>query len=289
MILKYNYIMEEYIKKLIEQALVEDIRNGDITTELTVSKDKIGKGEFLVKEDGIIGGLEIAREVFKLVDPKITIDFSVEDGGVVKNEQIIGNISGPLRGILKGERLALNFMQRISGIASLTKKYVDIVKKYKKNIKIADTRKTTPNFRFFEKYGVKIGGGFNHRMGLYDAVMIKDNHIIAAGGIKNALENISKELGHTVSVEIEVKNISQIKEVLKSKFKPNIIMLDNFKPSDIEKALLLLKDKNFIIEVSGNISLDNISDYLIDGIDVISIGKLTHSYNSLDISLNLNI
>ncbi|MCD6579397.1 carboxylating nicotinate-nucleotide diphosphorylase [bacterium] len=281
--------MERFILDLIEQALVEDIRNGDITTLYTVPKNKNGKGEFLIKENGIIAGLDIVKKVFELVDHRIKVNFNVKDSDNVKNKQIIGTISGPLRGILTGERVALNFLQRISGIATLTREYVDIVKKHKKKIKILDTRKTTPNFRFFEKYAVKLGGGYNHRMGLYDAAMIKDNHIIAAGGIEKALADIGKKLGHTVTVEVEVKSISQIKEVLKSNYKPNIIMLDNFKPNNIKKAVNILKGHNILMEVSGNISLENIHDYLIAGVDVISIGKLTHSYKSLDISLNLNL
>jgi nicotinate-nucleotide pyrophosphorylase (carboxylating) len=278
--------MDGYVKSLIEQALKEDILTGDITTENTIPKNKKGKGEILLKEDGVIAGLDIVKEVFFQIDPKVKLQFNVKDGIFKKKETVIGDISGSLHSILLGERIALNFLQRISGIATYTKKYIDIVKKSGKNIKIVDTRKTTPNFRYFEKLGVRLGGGYNHRIGLYDAVMIKDNHIIATGGIRNAVNLISKHLGHTTKIEIEVKTIEQLKEVLQLSNYVDIVMLDNFTPGKCKKAIEIIGNRKITVEISGGIDLSNIQSYLLDGIDVISIGGLTHSYRSLDISLN---
>jgi nicotinate-nucleotide pyrophosphorylase (carboxylating) len=273
-------------EKLIRLALKEDIGKGDITSEILIPVNSDSKAELLVKESGIIAGLEIFRLVYKIVSNDIKIKFFIKDGDKIQTGKVIGEISGSTRNLLMGERVSLNLLQRMSGIATLTdqlKRKLD-----NKDIKIIDTRKTTPNMRIFEKLGVKIGGGENHRMGLYDMVLIKDNHIEACGGISKTLEILRKEKSKVKEkVEIEVKNISELKKVIANGKKIiDRVMLDNFSIKNVGKAIELNKGL-FQIEVSGGINYNNINKYSeIKGIDFISIGFLTHSVKSLDISLN---
>ncbi|MDQ3020893.1 MAG: carboxylating nicotinate-nucleotide diphosphorylase [Bacteroidota bacterium] len=272
--------------KLIKLALKEDVGKGDVTSELLIPENSKSDAELLVKENGIIAGLEIFKLVFKIIDKNIKIVFSVKEGDEVKIGQVIGKLSGNTRNLLMGERLGLNLLQRMSGIATLTGQLTK--KLNNKETKIIDTRKTTPNLRIFEKLAVKIGGGENHRAGLYDMVLIKDNHIEANGRILNTLEILKgKKNKANKKIEIEVKNIDELKKVLsKGKGIIDMVMLDNFSSRNIEKAVEL-NDGIFQIEVSGGINSGNIKNYSkLKGIDFISIGSLTHSVPSLDISLN---
>ncbi len=272
--------------RLIRSALKEDTGKGDVTSRLLIPENSVSKAELLVKEDGIIAGLEIFRSVFKITDERTIVRFNKNDGQRVKKGEVIGKVTGNTRKLLLSERVALNLLQRMSGIATFT----DIMtgKLGNKNIKIIDTRKTTPNLRLFEKLAVKMGGGKNHRFGLYDMILIKDNHIEANGGISKTLDILNKKKGLiNVKVEIEVKNIKELSEVIsKGKNIIDRIMLDNFSLKELKKAIVINAGL-FELEVSGGIDLYNINKYSsIKGIDFISIGALTHSVNSLDISFN---
>lgn len=272
--------------RLIDLAFKEDVGKGDITSELLISEDSNSKAELLIKENGIIAGLKIFEQVFEIIDKKIKIVFLKKDGAIVSKGDVIGRIRGNTRNLLKGERIALNLLQRMSGIAT----YTDYLKKKldDNSIKIIDTRKTTPNLRIFEKLAVSIGGGKNHRFGLYDMILIKDNHIEANGGINKTLDILAKNK-NTVKekIEIEVKDLEELKMVVSKGVNfINRVMLDNFRISDVVKAVKL-NNNLFEIEISGGINEENISNYRgIEGIDYISIGSITHSANSLDISLN---
>ncbi|MCK4643601.1 carboxylating nicotinate-nucleotide diphosphorylase [bacterium] len=281
--------MNNYIIDQIKDALFEDIHTGDITTDNCIDKDAVGSGDIIVKEECTICGTEIFKQVFHILDDEVNVIFSVKDGDIIKKDTVIGSIKGPLAPILKGERVGLNYLQRMSGISTLTNKYVSRIQKSASGIIITDTRKTTPNFRYFEKYAVKTGGGRNHRSGLYDAVMIKDNHIAAAGGISNAVQKIKASLGHAVKLEVEVKSLAQAKGIVDKALPVDIVMLDNFSPQMIRDAIAILSETKVIVEVSGGISLDTLDNYILDGVDVISVGKLTHSAKSIDISLDIKV
>lgn len=270
--------------RLIKMALKEDIGTGDITTDNLIPAKNISTANILLKEDGIISGLKIFKLVFDSLDKNIKIKFFVNDGDKLKKGTVIGEIKGSTRTLLKGERTALNILQRMSGISTLTN---DFIKKLSNSkIKILDTRKTTPNFRLFEKLAVKIGGGTNHRTGLYDMMLIKDNHIEANDGIENTLDRLAS-VKKNFKTEIEVKNLFELMIVSSlGKGIVDIVMLDNFKIEDIKEAVKIVKGQ-FKIEISGGIDLENISKYSkIKGIDFISTGAITHSVKSLDISLD---
>ncbi len=272
--------------KLIESALKEDLGKGDITSNLLIPENSKSKAELLIKQDGIIAGIEIFKLVFKIIDKDVSIKFRVKDGERVSEGQVIGILSGNTRNLLLGERTSLNLLQRMSGIATLTNQLIK--KLNNKNIKITDTRKTTPNLRMFEKLAVKAGGGENHRSGLNDMVLVKDNHIEANGGLSGTLKILKQKRSRVKEkIEIEVRNLTEMKEVISNG--KNIIdrvMLDNFAIPEIKKAVDLNKGM-FEIEVSGGINQKNIYKYSkLKGIDFISIGYLTHSVSSLDISLN---
>ena len=273
-------------EKIIRQALKEDVGTGDITTNLLIPKENISVADLLIKEPGVVAGIEIFKLVHKIVDPKTVINTVCPEGQIVKKCARIAQIKGSSRSILKAERLSLNIIQRMSGIATAT--YSMSRKLNNPSIKIVDTRKTTPNFRMFEKLAVKIGGGDNHRFGLYDMILIKDNHIEANGGIENTLSKLkqiykSKEL----KVEIEVKDLNEFKTVLNlGKGIVKIVMLDNFSIENIKKAVKL-NNKTFYIEVSGGVNYRTIGNFSsIKGINIISVGALTHSVRSLDLSLD---
>ncbi|MGB9788036.1 MAG: carboxylating nicotinate-nucleotide diphosphorylase [Dictyoglomus turgidum] len=271
-----------HLRKIVEEALKEDIGFGDITTESTIPEDMISRAVIIAKEEGILAGLPVAEEVFKLLDSKIEFKEFKKDGDEIKKGDVILEIKGKTKTILMGERTALNFLQRLSGIATYTKKCVNVVKPY--GVKILDTRKTTPTLRIFEKYAVKIGGGENHRFGLYDMVLIKDNHIRAVGGIKEAIERVRERVSHVYKIEVEVTNLEELKEALESK--ADIVLLDNMDYDTLKEAVSIAKGK-VMIEVSGNISLEDLEKIARLGVNFISIGKLTHSYKSLDLSLEL--
>lgn len=272
------------IDEIINDALKEDIGEGDFTSLATIPDGASGKAELFVKEDGIICGLDVARKVFHKVDPDLKFINLIEDGREVQKGDIVFTVAGNPVSILSGERLALNFLQRMSGIATATNK---IVRKLEGlNTKVLDTRKTTPNFRILEKYAVKTGGGENHRMGLYDMAMIKDNHIDFAGGIRKAIEATHKYLeakNKKLKIEIEVRNFRELKEVL-SFGKINRIMLDNFTVENMKEAVKII-DGRYETEASGGITIENIRQYAETGVDFISVGALTHHISSLDMSL----
>ncbi len=270
--------------RLIKMALKEDIGTGDITTDNLIPSKNISAANILLKEEGIISGLKVFKTVFDSIDKKTKIKFFVKDGDKLKKGTLIGEIKGSTRTLLKGERTALNILQRMSGISTVTNSFTKKLNNSK--IKILDTRKTTPNFRLFEKLAVKIGGGTNHRTGLYDMMLIKDNHIEANGGIENTLERLAV-IKKNFKVEIEVKDLFELMIVCTlGKGIVDIIMLDNFSIENVKQAVKIV-DGNFKIEISGGINMDTISNYTrIKGIDFISIGALTHSAKALDISLD---
>lgn len=274
------------VEKLIIMALKEDIGSGDITTDLFINKYSVSKAELLIKQKGVIAGLKIFKLTFELIDKNITVKLFKKDGDHVRKGEVIAIIKGNTGNILKGERTALNILQRMSGIATVTNEM--ITKLNNKSIKLLDTRKTTPNFRIFEKTAVKTGGGINHRAGLYDMYLIKDNHIEANGGIRNTLNMLRRKKKKLKrKTEIEVKSLTELKIVLDFGGKEvNRVMLDNFRLNQIESAVKLNKGK-YEIEISGGINRKNIGKYgKIKGIDFISAGFLTHSPKSMDISLN---
>ncbi len=272
-------------ENLIKLALKEDIGTGDVTTDLLIPVKNKSRAQLVLKEHGVVAGLELFKRVYKIVDPKVIIRSSCPEGVAIKGGSKIAEITGSSRSLLKAERLSLNIIQRMSGIATAT----FCLKRRLGNdkIRLVDTRKTTPNFRIFEKLAVKIGGGDNHRFGLYDMMLIKDNHIEANGGIENTLKMLKKSRkSRELKIEIEVKDIIEFRKVLENGRKlVDIVMLDNFTPENIKKAVKLNKG-TFKIEVSGGVNHENIMNYgKIKGIDIISVGALTHSIRSLDLSL----
>lgn len=279
-----NYLTDEAINTFIQAALLEDIADGDHTSLSTIPEAAEGKARLLVKGDGILAGVELAKYIFKAVDEKLSVQTILHDGDSIKYGDIAFYVTGPDRSILTAERLVLNCMQRMSGIATVTN---EIVKKLEgTKCKVLDTRKTTPNFRLPEKWAVKIGGGVNHRYGLFDMILIKDNHVDYAGGIKNALLSAQKYLADKkkiLPIEIEVRNLDELKEVLEIGGVIRI-MLDNFSFDKIREALEII-DGRFPVEASGGITPETVRDYAECGVDYVSMGYLTHSVTSLDLSL----
>ncbi len=270
------------IDKIIEQALLEDIGTGDITSESIVPYDLKAKGIIKTSEEGVVAGLDIAYLIFKKLDSEIIFQEKIKDGTKVTRGKVLAEISGYARTILKGERVALNFLQRMSGIATITSKFCQQVKDFP--VRIFDTRKTTPGLRILEKYAVRMGGGHNHRFGLYDAVLIKDNHIVVAGGIKSAVNSVRKQISHTVKIEVEAENLSQLQEALKVQV--DTIMLDNMDLETMKEAVKMVKGEA-LIEASGGITLEKVREIARTGVDLISVGALTHSVKSLDISMEI--
>lgn len=266
------------LDKIITQALEEDLAWGDITTESTVPIDKMSKANLVAKQDMILCGIDMFEKVMHKLDKSIMISKKFKDGDRVINTQI-AQIEGNARSILSAERVALNLLQRMSGIATQT---FNIVSKLNGTVAIADTRKTTPCLRMLEKYAVKVGGGSNHRFNLSDGVLIKDNHINAAGGITNAVNSARKNIPHTVKIEVETENIEQVKEALECK--ADIIMLDNMDIQTMKEAVKII-NKKVVVEASGNMGDKDLLEVASTGIDIISIGALTHSVKSADISL----
>lgn len=282
---------QEYKNKLVifvQQALEEDLREGDHTSLSTLPIDKLGEAKMLVKENGIIAGVEVAVEIFKLIDPSLVVEVFITDGAKVNVGEIVLFVKGSIHSILKAERLVLNVMQRMSGIATRTSEYV--AKLAGTQAKVLDTRKTTPLLRFLEKESVKIGGGVNHRFGLYDMILIKDNHVDYAGGITNAVKNATdykKNNNIRIPIEVEVRNFEELKELLTTAGVDRV-MFDNFSPQDVKEAVDLVGGR-LITEASGGITLDTIRDYAVTGVDFISVGALTHSVKSLDLSLKAKL
>ena len=275
--------MKQDIKNFITNAIKEDIGLQDVSSEACITMDITKKAKVISKEDCIIAGVDIAKKTLNKIDPKIKIKKSKQDGDKIKKNETIMIIEGPIKSILKAERILLNIMQRMSGIATKTNRIKKIISKT--NSKILDTRKTTPGFRMLEKKAVKIGGGENHRFGLYDVIMIKENHIKACGGIKNAITKIREyNKNKNYNVIIEVKNIDELKEVLNYTNNINRILLDNFDINKTKKAIKIIKGR-IKTESSGNIDENNILEYAETGTDYISLGCLTHSIKSVDLSL----
>ncbi|MFO7613496.1 MAG: carboxylating nicotinate-nucleotide diphosphorylase [Bacteroidales bacterium] len=272
------------IDEIIRLALEEDIGPGDHTSLSAIPAHKTGTSQLLVKEEGILAGVGIAEKVFHALDPSLVFDAIIPDGEAVKPGDIAFYVSGGSRSILTGERLALNFMQRMSGIATTTHRLVKLLAGTR--ARILDTRKTTPLLRELEKMAVRLGGGENHRMGLYDMIMIKDNHVDFAGGIREAIEAVNRYLkieGLRLKIEIEVRNFEELQDVI-SIGKVHRIMLDNFTPENLAKAVHMI-DGRFESEASGGITIDNIRQYAETGVDYISVGALTHHIQCLDMSL----
>jgi len=272
------------LSEIVQNALAEDIGSGDHSSLASVPADAIGKMKLLAKANGIIAGIEVAKEVLKHVDSSISMNCFMKDGDEIKIGDIVFELEGPARSMLTAERTLLNFMQRLSGIATVSKQYADAVKGTK--TKILDTRKTTPNLRELEKYAVKTGGSENHRFGLFDMIMLKDNHIDFAGRIEKAIDDTHKYLeknGLNLKIEIETRSIEEVKRVV-NHGKIHRIMLDNFTPEKITEAMKIIAGK-YETEASGGITLENIKEYAQTGVDYISIGALTHHIKSLDLSL----
>ena len=263
---------------------MEDVGDGDHTSLATILPGTQGKAKLLVKDHGILAGVELAVEICRIVDPQLKVDVLLNDGAEVKPGDIAFYLYGSVHCILKAERLVLNCMQRMSGIATKTREIVNVLKGY--GTKVLDTRKTTPGMRYLEKWAVTIGGGVNHRFGLYDMILIKDNHVDYSGGIANAINNTHqylREQNKDLQIEIEVRNLEELEEVLKTGGVDRIL-LDNFKPQVLMQAVAM-NEGRYITEASGGITIDNILDYAACGVDYISIGALTHSVKSLDLSL----
>ena len=276
--------MIKNITQLINNALEEDLSDiGDVTSMATVPEEVQGRAKIIAKEDGIIAGGFIVEKIFSLLDTRLKLQVKIGDGNNIKSGQEVISVSGSLRNILIGERTALNFLCRLSGIATLTSQFVELIRGT--NVKLLDTRKTTAGLRWLEKYAVRMGGGYNHRAGLYDMILIKENHITAAGGIEKAValcHNFLHENGLDLKIEVETTNQEEVK--LASGLKVNRIMLDNMPVEQIKEAVALV-DKKTELEISGGINLDNIREYALTGVDYISIGCLTHSAKALDFSL----
>ncbi len=275
--------VDELEDKLIELAFAEDIGDGDHTTLCCIPEDAMGKSHLLIKEDGILAGIELAKKVFAKFDPTMQVEVLINDGAHVKVGDIAMVVTGKVRSLLQTERLMLNIMQRMSGIATTTNKYVELLKGTK--TRVLDTRKTTPGLRMLEKQAVKIGGGTNHRIGLFDMILLKDNHIDFAGGIANAIDrchNYLKEKNLDLKIEIEVRNFDELQQVL-DKGGVNRIMLDNFSVADTKKAVDIIAGR-YETESSGGITFDTIRGYAEQGVDFISVGALTHSVKGLDMS-----
>lgn len=271
-----NYLL---IDKMIKEALIEDVPNEDITTNSVVSKDSKSKVDLICKEDGVISGLDVFKRVFEILG-EIEVILYKKDGDKVKQFEKLAVLTGNTRKLLVGERVALNYLQRMSGIATLTSKYVEKLNGI--NIKLLDSRKTIPNLRILDKYSVKVGGGHNHRFNLSDGILLKDNHIDAAGGVKSAIDLARKNASFVRKIEVEVESLDMVREAVESK--ADIIMLDNMDLDTAKEALKII-NKQALVEFSGNVNLETIESISKLGVDYVSVGALTHSVKALDISM----
>jgi nicotinate-nucleotide pyrophosphorylase (carboxylating) len=272
------------LRLMLEQFFLEDIGERDVSSELIFGNEQKGEINFNAKENGIFCGEEVIRTGFAILDPNVVVDMGVRDGDSIEIGQTFATVKGNVSSLLSGERVVLNLVQRMSGIATQTKKAVDTLNS--SFTKIVDTRKTTPGLRMLEKYAVTVGGGYNHRFGLYDAVMIKDNHISFAGSITKAVEKARSQLGHMVKIEVEVETEEQVREAVAAK--ADVIMFDNRTPDEIKAWIGLVPD-GIVTEASGGINLSNLAGYSDTGVHVISLGFLTHTVKSLDISVKVKM
>lgn len=267
---------------IIRRALEEDIGTGDITTSSIIDPKLRGIAQIMAKEDLILAGITVARRVFKILNPEVQFEESFKDGDIISDGKVIAKITGRVMNLLMGERVALNFLQRLSGIATLTHRFVEEVKEYP--VKIIDTRKTIPGLRKLEKDAVKAGGGFNHRFGLFDGALIKDNHIVACGSIFEAMRKAREGIPHTLKIEVEVRDLEGVKEALNAGV--DAVLLDNMDLETMRKALRII-DGNMIVEASGGVTLNNVEEIAKTGVNLISIGALTHSAKAVDIGMDL--
>lgn len=274
--------MQPRIDRLIEFALDEDVAFGDVTSQSIFSVDDRTKARILAREDMVICGLDIAKRVFERVDPTLTVDVKASDGDQVSEGSTVLGVEGPTIAILTAERTALNFLQRLSGIASLSRRFADAAEKAATGVRIVDTRKTTPGWRALEKYAVRCGGCFNHRSSLSEHVLIKENHITAAGSLTKAVKMARDLAPHCAKIEVETENLDDVREALEAG--AEVIMLDNMSPAQIQTAVALI-DRKAIVEISGGVRLSTVSDYALPGVDVISVGALTHSAPAADFSM----
>jgi nicotinate-nucleotide pyrophosphorylase (carboxylating) len=270
------------VGKIIERALEEDVGPGDLTTTSIVAPSAAGRARILAKEELVLAGTEIFAGVLTRIDPELRLEFTYHDGDIVPSGEHIGSVEGSIRGILTGERTALNFLQHLSGIATLTKKYVD--KTDPSKVRVIDTRKTTPGLRVLEKYAVRMGGGFNHRFGLFDGILIKDNHITAAGSISEAVARAKGKVPHTLKIEIEVEDIKGVEEAIGAG--ADAILLDNMSLEELREAVSVAGGR-VLLEASGGITLESMEAISKTGVNLISIGAITHSAPSVDISLEM--
>lgn len=271
-----------YYERIVREALSEDLGFQDLTTEAIISETHCSAAEITANEAGILVGMDLAQCAFELLDKTVIFQAKIADGTKVFPGQVMAVIEGRTRSLLGGERVALNFMQRLSGIATVTNKAVESIKDFP--CRLVDTRKTTPGLRGLEKYAVRMGGGYNHRFGLFDAILIKDNHIAASGGITEAVTLVRAKVGHMVKVEVETETLAQVEEALRTPV--DIIMLDNMSTELMKEAVQLINNK-VLTEASGGISLDTLVQVAETGVDLISLGWLTHSAQALDLSLNI--
>jgi nicotinate-nucleotide pyrophosphorylase (carboxylating) len=274
----------EILDRIISNALDEDCGIGDLTTESIVPPDLMAQGEFLAKEDLVLAGWPVAVRTFQKISPAISAETAFLEGDSVQRDSVFGRVRGSVAKLLTGERVALNFLQRLSGIATQTRNYVNAVSGTR--AVILDTRKTTPGLRILEKYAVRIGGGKNHRFGLYDGVLIKENHIIAGGGVGEAIRRARGRTDHLKRIEVEVTNLEELNQALAAQ--ADIILLDNMTVGQVEEAVDQVAGRA-LLEVSGRIHLENVRDYALTGIDFISVGALTHSPKAVDISLEISL
>ena len=277
-----DIVITPQIEQLIKIALEEDIGAGDITTLSTVSPEAKGKGLFRAKRDGVVAGLILIPKIFSFLDEEVVVRCFCRDGDQVGRGTVVAEAEGPLRVLLMGERTALNFLQRLSGTATLTRRYVDAVKDFP--CKVIDTRKTTPGFRNLEKYAVRMGGGINHRLGLYDAALVKDNHIVAARSIAHAVEQVRRQAPFMAKVEVECSDLGQIREALAAT--ADVIMLDNMSTQEMAEAVRLI-NKRAWVEASGGITMERVREIAETGVDFISVGALTHSAPAVDFNMKI--
>jgi nicotinate-nucleotide pyrophosphorylase (carboxylating) len=277
----------EAVRDSIREWLREDVGPGDITTLSTIAEGHRSRAVIHAKADGVAAGLPVAKLVFELADPNLVVRFVAFEGSDIRRGDILMEVEGSTRSILTGERLALNLLQRLSGIATKTRGFVNVVADLPKPPRIVDTRKTTPGLRLLEKYAVRIGGGHNHRFGLFDAVLLKDNHLKAAGGVAAAITMARAQIPHTMKVEVEVESFEQLREAMDAG--ADVIMLDNMAPKAMREAVVLIREQSphTVVEASGGIRMETLREVAETGIDVISVGGLTHSVQALDISLDL--
>jgi nicotinate-nucleotide pyrophosphorylase (carboxylating) len=275
--------MTPFLAQLIDMALSEDIGTGDITTDYLVSSQSKGRGIIVAKEDLVLAGLDIAKAVFQRLDPKMRLQSAYADGAEIVRGETVLSLEGSLRALLTAERPALNFLQHLSGIATHVRTYLNALQH--RRVRLVDTRKTTPGWRVLEKYAVRMGGGHNHRMGLFDGILIKDNHIAACGGIQQAVAAARKQMSHLIKIEVEVSDLAGVQEALESGV--DIIMLDNMDIPRIREAVSVIQNRA-IVEVSGGVTLKQLNALAETGVDLISVGALTHSARAVDLSMRIH-